>query len=73
MAVDTVREFIGYDGMPPKVMLEKMRDEALHFGARIQSNKVDRIVPREDGFFDVSTSLGTLTSRSVVLATGLDR
>ena len=52
MVVDKVREFIGYDGMSPKAMLEKMRGEALHYGARIQSNKVERIVQREDRFFD---------------------
>ena len=71
MVVDKVREFIGYGGMSPKAMLEKMRDEALPYGARLQSIKVERIVQREDGFFDVSTALGTLTARAVVLATGL--
>jgi thioredoxin reductase len=71
MVVDKVREFIGYDGMSPKAMLEKMRDEALHYGARIQPSKVEKIAQRDDGLFDVWTSLGTLIAKVVVLATGL--
>lgn len=70
-AVEEVREYIGFDGMTPEEMLSRARAEVLRYGVEIRSEAVQSIVPRDDGFFDVSSPGGTVTARTVVLATGV--
>jgi thioredoxin reductase len=53
LAVDRVREFVGFDGSSPEQMLTKARGEVLRYGARIRDALVERIDPRNDGLFDV--------------------
>ena len=71
MSVERVREYIGYDAMSPREMLDRMRGEAIRYGAQIQAETVQVITPRPDGVFEVHTPNGSITARSVVLATGL--
>jgi thioredoxin reductase len=69
--VDQVRELIGFDGMSPHEMLECMRNEVVRYGAHIQSGRVHRVDPRPNGLFEVHGSNGSVTARTIVLATGL--
>jgi thioredoxin reductase len=71
MSVDRVREYIGFDGVSPREMLDRMRGEAIRYGAQIQACKVRRIEPRSDGAFEVHGPGGSITAHSVVLATGM--
>jgi thioredoxin reductase len=71
LAVDRVREFVGFDGSSPEQMLTKARGEVLRYGARIRDALVERIDPRNDGLFDVRTAEEVTRTRTVVLATGL--
>lgn len=70
-AVDEVREYLGFDGMATTEMMEKARAEVLRYNVDIRQEMVERIVLRENGWFDITSAGGTLTSRTVVLATGL--
>ncbi len=71
LAVERVREFVGFDGSTPDEMLTKVREEVLRYGASIRSAIVDKIEPRGDGLFDVWTSDGAKRAKTIVLATGL--
>lgn len=70
-AVERVREFLGFDGLSPEEMFSRVSQEVMRYGAAIRSEFVERIHPRADGLFDVWGPKGMLTSRTVVLATGL--
>jgi thioredoxin reductase len=71
MALGNGEEQIAEDGMSPLKMLERMRNEVVRYGAHIQSGRVHRVDPRTDGLFDVHSSSGSVTARTIVLATGL--
>ena len=71
LAVERVREFLGFDGMTPDEMLMKAREEVLRYGAKIRNGIVEKIEPLMDGLFDVWTPDGMIRARTVVLATGL--
>jgi thioredoxin reductase len=71
MALGNGEEQIAEDGMSPLKMLERMRNEVVRYGAHIQSGRVHRVYPRTDGLFDVHSSSGSVTARTIVLATGL--
>jgi thioredoxin reductase len=70
-AVERIREFLGFDGRTPQEMLTRAREEVLRYGAQIRSGIVTKIEPRSDGLFDLFVPDVTITTRSVVLATGL--
>ena len=70
-AAERVREFLGFDGLSPDEMLSRARQEVLRYGVAIRSEVVERIHPGTDGVFDVLSSQGMTTARTVVLATGL--
>ena len=70
-AVETVRELPGFDGASPAAMLREMREEATRYGVTFQKARVERIVPLDDGTFEVHAPGGTRVARTVVLATGL--
>jgi thioredoxin reductase len=58
LAVERVREFLGFDGWTPDEMLVKAREEVLRYGAKIRNGIVEKIEPRIDGLFDVWTPDG---------------
>jgi thioredoxin reductase len=70
-AVDEVREYLGFDAMPPSELMKRARAEVLRYGVEIRQEKVIRVIPRDDGFFDVTSDGSTIIARTVVLATGL--
>ena len=70
-AVSVVREYSGFDGMSPVAMLDRARQEAMSYGAEIRLGRVECVLPREDGFFEISANGQSQVARSVVLATGL--
>lgn len=70
-AVDNVREYLGFDGQSPAQILANARTEALRYGVTIREEAVQAITSREDGFFTVMSASGSVTARTVVLATGL--
>jgi thioredoxin reductase len=71
LAVERIREFVGFDGCTPEEMLSKAREEVLRYGAKISTGTVNKVEPRPDALFDVSVPDGAITARTVVLATGL--
>ena len=71
MSVERVREYMGFDGVSPRDMLDRMRADAVRYGAQIWSENVRAIDPRPDGTFEVHHLSGSTTARSVVLATGM--
>ena len=71
LAVERIREFVGFDGCTPEEVLSKAREEVLRYGAKICTGTVSKIEPRPDALFDVSVPDGVITARTVVLATGL--
>lgn len=70
-SVDEVREYAGFDGLSSAEVIGRARDEAVRYGATINDGRVDGILPRPDGLFDVSTAGGPVTATAIVLATGL--
>jgi thioredoxin reductase len=71
LATERVREFLGFDGWTPRELLRKAREEVLHYGGTIRATMAEKIEPRGDGLFEVRTTSGGVTARTVVLATGL--
>jgi thioredoxin reductase len=71
LAVERVREYVGFDGWTPDEMLTKVREEVLHYGGVIRDGTVEKVEPRTDGLFDLRTPDGVIPARTVVLATGL--
>jgi thioredoxin reductase len=71
LAVDRIREFVGFDGWTPDQMFTTVREEMLRYGATIRLATVERIDPRSDGAFDVWTAEEVTRTRTIVLATGL--
>jgi thioredoxin reductase len=71
LAADRIREYIGFDGLRPAEMLTKAREEVLRYGGTVRHGTVEKIAPRPDGLFDVWAANGTISTRTVVLATGL--
>lgn len=71
LAVEEVREYLGFDGVTPEAMLAQARDEVLRYDVEIRAEAVQSITPRDDGLFDVTSSSGTITARAIVLATGV--
>ena len=51
--------------------MRRSRDEVLRCDAQIRAERVERITPRDDGWFDVTSPSGTVATRTVVLATGV--
>lgn len=69
---ETVREYLGFDGVTPTALLAQARTEVLRYGVDIRQEVVQHITPRPDGLFDVAGAEGEIvTARTVVLATGL--
>ncbi|MES2820417.1 MAG: NAD(P)/FAD-dependent oxidoreductase [Pseudomonadota bacterium] len=64
-----------YPGFPPGIggveLLMRLRQQALSYGARLETGRVKQIEPHEAGF-RVKCSGKTLLARSVLLATGIE-
>jgi thioredoxin reductase len=71
LAVERVREFVGFDGWTPDKLLARAREEAVRYGASIRKTVVENIEPRTDGLFGVRTSDDLTRAKTIVLATGL--
>jgi thioredoxin reductase len=71
LSVERVREYLGFDGLSPREMLARTRQEVLRYGVAIRDGFVERVHPRPDGLFDVWGPEGIIRARTVVLATGL--
>jgi thioredoxin reductase len=71
-AVERVREYSGFDGVPTEEVLHAARMEVVRYGVEIREQLVQEIIPREDGLFSVQARNGTtVIARTVVLATGV--
>lgn len=68
---EQVHEFLGDEGITPLDWLSRGRGEVARYGGDIRREAVLRIEPKPDGLFGVWSDRGRVTSRAVVLATGL--
>lgn len=71
LAVDEVREYVGFDAMSPAAVLDQARQEACRYGVGVRSEWVQNVTPRDDGLFEIITRDNVVVARTVVLATGL--
>jgi thioredoxin reductase len=71
LAVDRIREHLGFDGMASAAALARAREEVVRYGVPIRPERVESILPRPDGYFDVRTAQAAVSARTVVLATGV--
>lgn len=71
MAVDRVREYLGFDGVTPSELLSRARAEVTRYGVSIRPERVLSIEPRADGLFDLRSAADIVCTRTIVLATGL--
>ncbi|MGF1549379.1 MAG: NAD(P)/FAD-dependent oxidoreductase [Sphingomonadaceae bacterium] len=58
------------DGISGEELIERMREQARRYGARIESGHVTRLERVEDGF-EAEWGEGSVTARAVLLATGV--
>lgn len=70
-SVEEVREYLGFDGLPPQELLSRARAEVHKYGTEIISQRVASVVPRADGLFEVYHGHSATIARTIVLATGL--
>ena len=58
------------DGITGKELLQRMRDQAQKYGAKIRVERVTKL-ERDDGLFRATWGSGSVVARSVLLATGV--
>ena len=69
--IPITRNHAGYpDGIAGCELLDRMRAQAVRFGARLRRGEVTAVTGREDGF-KATLGDGSLTARTVLLATGV--
>ena len=62
----------GYpEGIAGAELVERMREQARRYGARIETGQVTRLDREEDGSFSAEWGSGPVRARSVLLATGV--
>ena len=62
----------GYpDGIAGTELVERMREQARRYGARIESGQVTRLDVEDDGLFTAEWGSGPIRARTVLLATGV--
>ena len=62
----------GYpDGIAGTELVERMREQARRYGARIESGQVTRLDVEDDGLFTAEWGSGPVRARTVLLATGV--
>jgi thioredoxin reductase (NADPH) len=71
--IPCTRNHAGYpDGIPGTELLQRMRDQACKFGAKIVTEFVSKLErDAKSGLFTATWGSGTATARSVLLATGV--
>ena len=71
--IPCTRNHAGYpDGIPGTELLQRMRDQACKYGAKIVNEFVTKLErDDESGLFTATWGSGTATARSVLLATGV--
>jgi thioredoxin reductase (NADPH) len=66
-----IEDYPGFLKVKGRELASLMTEHATHFGAEIRQENVESIVKREDGLFEVGTSLGTVfESPTVILTAG---
>ncbi|MGK9286430.1 NAD(P)/FAD-dependent oxidoreductase [Sinorhizobium meliloti] len=70
-SVAEVREYLGFDGLPPQELLARASAEVQQYGVEIIRQRVTSVTPRADGLFEVHHGHSVRMARTVVLATGL--
>jgi thioredoxin reductase len=70
-SVEEVREYLGFDGLPPQEVLSRASAEVQQYGVEIIRQRVTSVTPRADGLFEVHHGHSVTIARTVVLATGL--
>lgn len=70
-SVEEVREYLGFDGLPPQELLSRARAEVQQYGVEIKRQRVTSVRPCADGLFEVHHGHSVTLARTVVLATGL--
>ena len=69
--IPTTRNHAGFpDGIAGTELLERMRDQARRYGARVEAGRVAVLRRMEEGF-EAEWGGGTMRARSVLLATGV--
>jgi thioredoxin reductase (NADPH) len=71
--IPCTRNHAGYpDGISGKELIEQMREQAQHYGAKIVDGMVTRLEREEDtGLFEAEWGSGPVLARTVLLATGV--
>lgn len=59
------------EGINGEELLQRMRDQAQHYGTRIEKAQVTRLEKREDGLFEAEWGSGKVEARAILLATGV--
>ena len=69
--IPIARNYPGFpDGLSGRALLERMREQALRYGADMVQSKVEKLSLADDGF-EVATAGGVVRARRVMLATGV--
>ena len=70
--IPCTRNHAGFpDGISGKELLERMREQACKYGARIETSRVTKLERCPDGLFAAEWGSGSRKARTVLLATGV--
>ena len=70
--IPCTRNHAGYpDGIEGTELLQRMRDQACKYGAKIETEYVTKLELNKDGLFTATWGSGTALARTVLLATGV--
>ena len=64
-----IEDYPGFESIKGRELAERMTEHARKFGAEIRQENVEGIVRRDDGIFEVSTSLGHIYEAPAVILT----
>jgi thioredoxin reductase (NADPH) len=59
------------EGVEGPVLLERMRDQARRYGADLRKGRVEAVMRSDDGVFSLDVDGDAITTRTVLLATGV--
>ncbi|MGH7703396.1 MAG: thioredoxin-disulfide reductase, partial [Gemmatimonadales bacterium] len=66
---ELIEDYPGFDSILGRELAERMASHARKFGAEIRQDNVEEITRRDDGMFEVSTSLGAAYRAPAVILT----